>query len=187
MTGPDAETIQEGLRNAFAVIALRSAADPGGEQTLRMAFEPDARPITLEEVERRLGAEAASCFHRIQLAASEMRAAISANPEGPPGARGRRPGIEVPDPRYRVGPYSSWHPDRIIRDGLPSGWMIQDRLRDNVALLCREAGFGFSRWVCICLRPRLMSTEAWLPIAARIARGFDADVDQPLTDGKSGA
>jgi hypothetical protein len=49
--------------------------------------------------------------------------------------------------------------ERIIRDGFPEGWYIQDRICQNQALLCRESDFSTGGSLCICLRPRAMRTD----------------------------
>jgi len=64
--------------------------------------------------------------------------------------------------------------DRIISDGFPAGWYIQDRLDTNEALLCRKSDFAFGGSVCICLRPRAMDTDEWMGQARMIAAGFEA-------------
>lgn len=63
--------------------------------------------------------------------------------------------------------------DRIITEGFPKDWYIQDRLDDNVALLCRKSIFSFGGSICICLRPKAITTDEWLPYAKLIAEGFD--------------
>jgi hypothetical protein len=57
--------------------------------------------------------------------------------------------------------------DRLITDGFPEGWKVQDRVDEGTALLCVKNWLGLSQ--CICLRPKLMSTDAWLPTARSIA------------------
>lgn len=69
------------------------------------------------------------------------------------------------------------HNDRIIKDGFPDGWYVQDRLDENTALLCRSRDLlGPS---CICLRPRATATDDWLATARLIAKGFDAATRPP--------
>jgi hypothetical protein len=65
--------------------------------------------------------------------------------------------------------------DRIITEGFPKGWFIQDRIDQNEALLCRESDFAIGGWTCICTRPRAMSTDDWLRTAQIIAHGFEAE------------
>jgi hypothetical protein len=64
--------------------------------------------------------------------------------------------------------------DRYITDGFPEGWHVQDRLDDNTALLCRtgNAQFGLALNVCVCVRPRAISTDEWIPTAMRLAHGY---------------
>ncbi len=57
--------------------------------------------------------------------------------------------------------------DRDIREGFPEGWFVQDRIASGEALLCGpHITFGST---CICLRPRAITTDEWLPTARRIA------------------
>ncbi|WP_333826908.1 hypothetical protein [Pararhodobacter sp.] len=66
--------------------------------------------------------------------------------------------------------------DRIIKDGFPDGWFIQDRICQNEALLCRRSDFfSLSGNICICTRPRAIPTDAWILTAQIIAHGFDAE------------
>lgn len=65
--------------------------------------------------------------------------------------------------------------DRIIKDGFPEGWYVQDRLDSNEALLVRKSAFAFGGSLCICTRPRAMPTDEWLTTAQIIAHGFDAE------------
>jgi hypothetical protein len=76
--------------------------------------------------------------------------------------------------------------DRVIEDGFPKGWFIQDRLDSNEALLiCHTPGM-WPGTVCVCVRPRAMLTDEWLPMARRIASLLEADqrrrVDEALKD-----
>jgi len=64
--------------------------------------------------------------------------------------------------------------DRIIRDGFPERWFVQDRLDEKVALLCTETPGMWPGSACICLKPAAITTDEWLPIARQIARGYDA-------------
>lgn len=64
--------------------------------------------------------------------------------------------------------------DRIIRDGFPDRWFVQDRLDEKVALLCTETPGMWPGSTCICLKPAAITTDEWLPIARQIARGYDA-------------
>jgi hypothetical protein len=66
--------------------------------------------------------------------------------------------------------------DKIITDGFPAGWFIQDRICQNEALLCRKSDFSpVSRSICICTRPRAMDTADWILTAQIIAFGFEAE------------
>lgn len=65
--------------------------------------------------------------------------------------------------------------DRIITDGFPDGWFIQDRICQNEALLCRKSDFAFGSFRCICTRPRAMDTDEWLLTAQIIAFGCEAE------------
>lgn len=57
--------------------------------------------------------------------------------------------------------------DRVITEGFPEGWFIQDRLDSNEALLCAPHFQMGSQ--CICTRPRAMKTDDWTPTARLIA------------------
>ncbi|WP_027237830.1 hypothetical protein [Leisingera caerulea] len=70
--------------------------------------------------------------------------------------------------------------DRIITDGLPEGWFIEDRICQNHALLCRKSDFAIGGMICICTRPRAMRTEDWLLTAQIIAHGFEAENERRL-------
>ncbi|MCD9149084.1 hypothetical protein [Pseudophaeobacter flagellatus] len=72
----------------------------------------------------------------------------------------------MPAPRFN---------DRIITDGLPDGWFIQDRICQNEALLCRRSDFAFGGSLCICTRPRALPTDEWLTTARTIAHGFETE------------
>jgi hypothetical protein len=61
--------------------------------------------------------------------------------------------------------------DAVITDGFPEGWGVQDRSGDVPAILFCTTGMGSSS---ICNRPSLMSTEAWLPTARKIANSLAA-------------
>jgi hypothetical protein len=65
--------------------------------------------------------------------------------------------------------------DRIITDGFPPRWHVQDRLDEGTALLCRkgDAWLGGSR--CVCVRPKVQPTDEWLPTARIIAFGFERE------------
>lgn len=66
--------------------------------------------------------------------------------------------------------------DRIIKDGFPDGWFIQDRICQNQALLCRKSIFSvLGGSLCICARPRAMSTDDWILTAQIIAHGFERE------------
>lgn len=75
--------------------------------------------------------------------------------------------------------------DRIVRDGLPDGWFIQDRLNEGVALLIRETPGMWPGSICICLKPGAIATDAWLPTPRQLALGFDAQDHAPVS--KKGA
>lgn len=70
--------------------------------------------------------------------------------------------------------------DRIIREGFPEGWYIQDRICENHALLCRESDFAIGGSVCICTRPRATKTDDWILTAQIIANGFDVENEKRL-------
>ena len=64
--------------------------------------------------------------------------------------------------------------DRIILDGFPVGWFVQDRLDEDTALLCVQG----TTWIgnnCVCVRPRAITTDLWLPQARRIAHAVQGD------------
>ncbi len=65
--------------------------------------------------------------------------------------------------------------DRILEDGFPKGWYVEDRLDSNEALLIRKSDFAFGGALCICTRPRAMPTDEWVPTAQIIAHGFEAE------------
>lgn len=75
--------------------------------------------------------------------------------------------------------------DRILREGFPEGWFVQDRLDDNVALLVRPAPGSFFGTYCLCLRPKAISTDDWLPTARMIAHSVHSM--QTLQDAPSRA
>ncbi len=60
--------------------------------------------------------------------------------------------------------------DRLIKEGFPEGWYIQDRVGEGTALLCHKTWQGFSK--CICLRPGAIKTDDWVPTAQAIAKGY---------------
>lgn len=74
------------------------------------------------------------------------------------------------------------HNDRIITEGFPEGWCVEDRLDENQALLIRKSDFAIGGNMCICQRPAATPTDKWLPIARIIAKGFDlannAEIEQ---------
>jgi hypothetical protein len=72
--------------------------------------------------------------------------------------------------------------DRIIRDGFPPKWFVQDRLDSNEALLLRRSDFAFGGSVCICTRPRAIPTDEWLTLARIIAHGFDAESEKRIAE-----
>lgn len=58
-------------------------------------------------------------------------------------------------------------PPTIIDEGFPTGWHVQDWTRENVTMLCvRDVEDGTK---CICVRPMMISTDNWVPIARAIA------------------
>lgn len=70
--------------------------------------------------------------------------------------------------------------DRVIREGFPEGWFVQDRIKSGEALLCApHITFG-SR--CICLRPGALTTDEWLPTARRIAKAMVAAARAEMDD-----
>ncbi len=75
--------------------------------------------------------------------------------------------------------------DRVIREGFPEGWFVQDRIRSGEALLCApHITFGST---CICLRPGAITTDEWLPTARRIANalvGASRTETNVMTDAK---
>lgn len=64
--------------------------------------------------------------------------------------------------------------DRILKDGFPDGWFVQDRLDENVALLIRPVPGSWLGSVCLCLRPKAITTDDWLPTAREIAHSVAA-------------
>lgn len=63
--------------------------------------------------------------------------------------------------------------DRILREGFPEGWFVQDRLDENVALLVSPAPGSFLGTYCLCLRPKAASTDEWLATARMIAHSVE--------------
>lgn len=59
--------------------------------------------------------------------------------------------------------------DSIIDTGFPDGWFIQDRPKENTALLVYRTPGMWPGTACLCLRPRAMTTKEWLPTAKQIA------------------
>lgn len=56
--------------------------------------------------------------------------------------------------------------DIIHKEGFPEGWFIHERSAQE-ALLCRPCWqFGSQ---CVCLKPRAIAVEDWLPTARKIA------------------
>lgn len=53
-------------------------------------------------------------------------------------------------------------PDRVLTDGFPDGWFLEDRPGAGEALLCRRSELAFGGVVCVCLRPRATPTEQWV-------------------------
>ena len=64
--------------------------------------------------------------------------------------------------------------DRIIDAGFPEDFFVQDRLDTDEALLCVKIksyiGIGGNR--CICLRPKAITTDEWIPTARILAHGY---------------
>ncbi|WP_037253249.1 hypothetical protein [Roseobacter sp. SK209-2-6] len=75
--------------------------------------------------------------------------------------------------------------DRIIREGFPDGWFIQDRICQNEALLCRKSDFSTGGLTCICTRPRAMDTDDWVLHAQIIAFGFEAENNRRIAQHQS--
>jgi hypothetical protein len=74
--------------------------------------------------------------------------------------------------------------DRVIREGFPEGWFVQDRIKSGEALLCGpHITFGST---CICLRPGAITTDEWLPTARRIANAL-VDASRAETNGMTDA
>lgn len=63
--------------------------------------------------------------------------------------------------------------DEVHSEGFPDGWIVQDRLDEGVTLLCKRVGWPVPAYVCICLRPKSISTQDWLPVARKIAEGLE--------------
>lgn len=63
-------------------------------------------------------------------------------------------------------------PDRIIAEDFPDGWFVEDRPREDTALLCGPGGISGTH--CICQRPNATRTEDWLPIARDLAQAVSA-------------
>lgn len=66
-------------------------------------------------------------------------------------------------------------PDRVLTDGFPDGWFLEDRPGAGEALLCRRSELAFGGVVCVCLRPRATPTEQWVLTAQIIAHGVEAE------------
>ncbi len=64
--------------------------------------------------------------------------------------------------------------DRIISDGFPEGWFLEDRPGQGEALLCRRSELAFGGVVCVCIRPRATPTAQWILTAQIIAHGAEA-------------
>lgn len=64
--------------------------------------------------------------------------------------------------------------DRILTEGFPDGWYVQDRLDDDVALLIQPLPGTFFGSGCLCLRPKAASTDEWLPTARLIAAAIQS-------------
>ena len=71
--------------------------------------------------------------------------------------------------------------DRILTEGFPPRWYVQDRLDEGTALLCRRTDM-YPGNTCICLRPRAQPTDDWLPTARMIAWGFERMLDHERRD-----
>ncbi len=65
--------------------------------------------------------------------------------------------------------------NRVITDGFPKGWFVEDRTGENTAVLVapNHSDSGELAGNAICMRPPLVSTEEWLAVAHRIAREMD--------------
>jgi hypothetical protein len=66
-------------------------------------------------------------------------------------------------------------PDRVLTDGFPDGWFLEDRPGAGEALLCRRSELAFGGVVCVCLRPRATPTAQWVLTAQIIAHGVEAE------------
>lgn len=70
--------------------------------------------------------------------------------------------------------------DRAIREGFPKGWYVQDRLKEDRALLVCPSFGSLNGERCLCVRPRAISTEDWLPTARAIAAALSQAAEQPV-------
>ena len=59
--------------------------------------------------------------------------------------------------------------DITHKDGFPDGWVVQERSAEEALLCARHWQIGMT---CICLKPRLMRIEEWLPTARAIAQAL---------------
>jgi hypothetical protein len=75
--------------------------------------------------------------------------------------------------------------DRILKEGFPDGWFVQDRLEENVALLVSPAPGSFFGTYCLCLRPKAVSTDEWLPTARMIAQSIQSMRDMRDTPSRA--
>lgn len=71
--------------------------------------------------------------------------------------------------------------DRIISEGFPEGWFVQDRPDERTAVLVAPPGLRdyAAGGKAVCLKPRLLSTDEWLPVARSIAAKLTAQPPRP--------
>ena len=72
-------------------------------------------------------------------------------------------------------------PDRFISEGFPEGWFVQDCPREATAVLVAPPGLRdcTTDGRAVCLKPRLLSTDEWLPVARGIAEKLNAERPRP--------
>jgi len=66
--------------------------------------------------------------------------------------------------------------DRVITDGFPEGWHVQDRASGEALLCAPHYAFGGK---CVCIRPKILSTDEWLETARSIANGLASPQTAP--------
>ncbi|NTF17172.1 hypothetical protein G6L37_01850 [Agrobacterium rubi] len=71
--------------------------------------------------------------------------------------------------------------DRVISEGFPQGWFVQDRQSERTAVLVAPPGLRdyAAGGKAVCLKPRLLSTDEWLPVARGIAAKLTAEPPRP--------